>query len=139
MRPQTTRIWSGDSARTVVRRGDDVAERIRALVPEGVDGLADGAVQDEWVLPAIKDGGGLALVRGWDGEADRGITVHKTMVAKRARDAGALDRLSQQVEDGILTLRVAQVFPAEKAAEAHRALEAGGTRGRLVLDFSDDA
>lgn len=27
----------------VVRRGDDVAERARALVPDGVDGLADGA------------------------------------------------------------------------------------------------
>ena len=31
----------------VVRRGDDVAERIRAAVPGGVDALADGAVLDE--------------------------------------------------------------------------------------------
>jgi NADPH:quinone reductase len=30
---------------------------------------------------------------------------------------------------------VAQTFPAEKAADAHRVLEAGGVRGRLVLTF----
>ena len=34
-----------------------------------------------------------------------------------------------------LTLRVAAVYPAEQAPEAHRRLEAGGTRGRLVLEF----
>jgi len=33
-------------------------------------------------------------------------------------------------------LRVAAVLPAEQAAEAHRRLEAGGVRGRMVLDFS---
>jgi NADPH2:quinone reductase len=127
----------GLGADEVVRGGDEVAERIRELVPGGVDGLADGAVQNDLVGPAIRDGGGLAVVRGWDGDPGRGITVHKVFVAKRAHDAQALDRLRQQVEDGILTLRVAQVLPAEKAAEAHRTLEAGGTRGRLVLDFSD--
>lgn len=121
----------------VVRRGDDVAQRIRELVPDGVDGVADGAVQNEKVTPAIRDGGGLAVVRGWDGDPGRDITVHRVMVAKRAHDAAALDRLREQVEDGTLTLRVAQVFPADKAAEAHRTLEAGGVRGRLVLDFSD--
>src|SRR3954465_12784795 len=47
----------------------------------------------------------------------------------------ALDRLRRQVEDGVLTLRVARTFPVEEAAEAHRMLEAGGVRGRLVLTF----
>jgi NADPH:quinone reductase len=32
-------------------------------------------------------------------------------------------------------LRVADVLPATAAAEAHRRLEAGGVRGRLVLQF----
>jgi hypothetical protein len=31
---------------------------------------------------------------------------------------------------------VAQVLPAAEAAEAHKLLEAGGIRGRLVLDFT---
>ncbi|MGA6155431.1 zinc-binding dehydrogenase [Stenotrophomonas sp. NPDC087984] len=34
-----------------------------------------------------------------------------------------------------LTLRVARTLPAARAAEAHRLLEAGGTRGRIVLEF----
>ncbi|WP_308011212.1 MULTISPECIES: zinc-binding dehydrogenase [unclassified Saccharopolyspora] len=35
----------------------------------------------------------------------------------------------------MLTLRLARTYPAGEAAQAHRALEAGGVRGRLVLEF----
>ncbi|PRW63991.1 quinone oxidoreductase family protein [Actinopolyspora mortivallis] len=120
----------------VVRRGQDVAERIRELVPEGVDGVADGAVLNEAVAPAVRDGGGLAVVRGWKGDPGRDITVHRVLVVEAAEDNVALDGLRHQVERSVLSLRVARVLPAEQAAEAHRLLEAGGTRGRLVLDFS---
>lgn len=61
----------------------------------------------------------------------RGLTPFSTYARERAK----LDRLRQQVEDGQVTLRVARTIPAERAAEAHRILEAGGTRGRLVLEF----
>lgn len=122
-------------ADVVVRRGDDVASRIRQVVPDGVDGLADGAVLDAKVLPAIRDGGGLAVVRGWGGPSERGITIHSTRVRDYLHNQAGLDRLRQQVEDGSLTLRVAAVLPAEQAAAAHRQFEAGGTRGRLVLEF----
>src|SRR4051794_3218742 len=49
-------------ADVVVRQGDDVAARIRAQFPEGVDGLADGSVQDALVLPAVRNGGAVATV-----------------------------------------------------------------------------
>jgi NADPH:quinone reductase-like Zn-dependent oxidoreductase len=97
--------------------------------------LADGALLDAKVLPAIRDGGGLAVVRGWSGPSERGITIHSTRVRDYLHNQRALDRLRQQAEDGTLTLRVAAVLPAEQAAAAHRRLEAGGTRGRLVLEF----
>lgn len=122
-------------ADVVVRRGDDVADRIRAHFPDGVDGLADGSVQDELVLPAVKDGGAVATVRGYRGDGSRDLRVLPTLVRRVAQDRAALDRLRQQAEDGVLTLRVAETFPAERAAEAHRKLEAGGVRGRLVLTF----
>ena len=46
-----------------------------------------------------------------------------------------LDRLRQLVESGAIALRVAATYPPERASEAHRRLEAGGTRGRLVIEF----
>jgi NADPH:quinone reductase len=119
----------------VVPRGDEVAERIRELVPEGVDGLADGALLQGKALPAVRDGGGLAAVRTFAGESERGITIHPVWVREYAREHDKLDRLRQQVEDGTLTLRVARTFSADEAGEAHRILEAGGTRGRLVIEL----
>jgi NADPH:quinone reductase len=58
-----------------------------------------------------------------------------TFVRSYAHELEKLDRLRQQVEAGKITLRVAEVYRPEKAADAHRRLEAGGTRGRLVIQF----
>jgi NADPH:quinone reductase-like Zn-dependent oxidoreductase len=120
----------------VVERGEGFAAAVRRVVPDGVDGLADGALLHEKALPAIRDGGGLAVVRGWNGPTERGIALHKIMVGTAAADTAAIARLVRQVDEGVLTLRVADVLPAEQAPEAHRRLEAGGVRGRVVLDFT---
>jgi NADPH:quinone reductase-like Zn-dependent oxidoreductase len=122
-------------ADVVVRRGDDVATRIRAVAPGGVDGLADGAVQNTLVLPGVRDGGGLAAIRPFEGETERGITIHQVWISEYATAGDKLDQLRQLAEDGAVTLRVARTFPAGEAGEAHRILEKGGTRGRLVIEF----
>ncbi|WP_138758709.1 quinone oxidoreductase family protein [Modestobacter altitudinis] len=122
-------------ADVVVRRGDDVAARIREQFPDGVDGLADGSVQDAVVLPAVKDGGAVTTVRGYRGDGQRDLRVFPVLAREYAEQAEALDRLRAHVEQGELTLRVAQTFAAADGAEAHRRLEAGGVRGRLVLLF----
>lgn len=119
----------------VVRRGNDVADRIREHFPDGVDGLADGALLNEHAIPAVRDGGGFTSVRGFVGIAQRGIRFTQTYVRKYDGEYEKLDRLRQQAESGMLTLRVADTYPPERAAEAHRRLEAGGTRGRLVIVF----
>lgn len=119
----------------VVRRGDDVASRIRSHFPEGVDGLADGAVLNERVIPAVRDGGAFTSVRGFPGVPQRDIRFSTTFVRNYAQEFEKLDQLRQLVEDGRMTLRVAEVYPPERAADAHRRLEAGGTRGRLVIRF----
>jgi NADPH:quinone reductase-like Zn-dependent oxidoreductase len=120
-------------ADVVVRRGDDIAARVREVVPEGVDALADGAVQNDRAVGAVKDGGAFASVRGWRGNDERGITFHVTMVRNYDHRADLLDRLAELVEAGRVTLRVAASYKPEEAAEAHRRLEAGGTRGRCVI------
>ena len=119
----------------VVPRGEDIAEQIRKVCPEGVDGLADGAVQSELAVGAVRDGGGFASVRGWEGTGERGITFHKTFVRSYDRRADLLDKLRRQVEAGDVTLRVAATYSPDEAPAAHRRLEAGGTRGRCVITF----
>ena len=119
----------------VVRRGDDVAARIREHFPDGVDGLADGAVQNERVIAAVRDGGAFTAVRGYAGDPQRGINFTATWVRTYDGEFEKLDRLRQLVEAGAVTLRVAETYPPERAGEAHRRLEAGGTRGRLVITF----
>lgn len=122
-------------ADTVVRRGDDVASRFRDHFPQGVDGLADGAMLNERVIAAVRDGGAFTSIRGFLGVPQRDIRFTATMVRNYALEWEKLDRLRQLVEAGKLTLRVAEVYPPERAADAHRRLEAGGTRGRLVIQF----
>jgi NADPH:quinone reductase len=122
-------------ADVVVMRGDDFARRIRQEIPEGVDGLADGALLDGAVTDCVRDGGRIATVRGYRGPEERGVTFHPVFVREYAREQGKLDELRQLAEDGLLTLRVAGTFQPEQAAEAHRLLEAGGVRGRLVIEF----
>jgi NADPH:quinone reductase-like Zn-dependent oxidoreductase len=122
-------------ADTVVARGPDVADRIRAIVPDGVDGLVDCAVLDDAVRGAVRDGGHIATVRFYQGASERGITWHPVFVADYLRDQKRLDTLSRQAEAGVLTLRVADTYPAQDAAEAHHRMQKGGVRGRLVLVF----
>jgi NADPH:quinone reductase-like Zn-dependent oxidoreductase len=119
----------------IVRRGPDVAARIREHAPQGVDGLADGSVQNDEIVAAVKDGGAIATVRGWKSDIERGITLHETWVRDYAQAWDKLDILRQQAEKGQLSLRVAQTFSPENASTAHELLQAGGTRGRFVIEF----
>jgi NADPH2:quinone reductase len=119
----------------VVRRGDDVASRIRGHFPQGVDGFADGAVLNALAIPAVRDGGAFTSVRRFLGSPQRDIHFTATLVRSYAQAWEKLDRLRQHVEAGEITLRVAETYPPERAAEAHRRLEAGGTRGRLIIQF----
>jgi NADPH:quinone reductase len=119
----------------VVARGPDVATAIRRAVPGGVDAVVDAALIGPPVLAAIRDAGQLIAVRPFPGESERGITITLVLVTEYAHDAARLAELATLAADGKLTLRVAREIPAEEAAQAHRQLEAGGTRGRLVLTF----
>lgn len=119
----------------VVPRGDGFADLVRKQFPEGVDGLSDGALLNEKMLSAVKDGGAVSTIRGYTGDGLRELRVTPIFVREAAEEWEKLDRLREQAEQGVLTLRVADVLPAEQAADAHRRFEAGGVRGRLVLAF----
>lgn len=122
-------------ADVVLPRGEDYANKILEQFPDGVDGIVDGAVQVDEIVPAAKDGATIITIRGANGERERGVTLKDIWVVNYDQEHDKLDTLRQQVEDGILTLKVEDVLPKEQAPEAHRRMEAGGVRGRLVLEF----
>jgi NADPH:quinone reductase len=128
-------LVGGLGAHVVVPRGPDVAAAIRRAVPDGVDALLDAAVMGAPVLPAVREGGQLMAVRPFTGETEREITVSLVLVFHHLHEAARLARLAELAARRTLTLRVADVLPADHAAQAHRRMAAGGVRGRLVLTF----
>src|SRR5215472_14367076 len=134
-RPQDEALVKRFGAKAFVPSGDAAIRGVRDAAPGGVDGLIDAAVLDGAVLPAIRDGGKLATVRGFAGPSERGITIEPVRVTSYVHNHDALDRLGRLVADGRLTLRVAETFLPERAADAQNKLAGGGTRGRLVIVF----
>jgi len=116
-------------------RGEKFAQEVRERFPGGVDAAADGALLNGLVATAVRDGGTVATVRGYDQAGDRGVSFKPVFVRSYLKAGDKLDRLRQLVEEGKVTLRVAGTVPKERASEAHRRLEAGGTRGRMVIEL----
>jgi NADPH:quinone reductase-like Zn-dependent oxidoreductase len=105
-------------ADVVVERSSDAAKQIRHELPDGAPGLIDGAALDALALPAVADNGGLVTLKGWNGPSERGIAIHPVSSFASATDTALFDRLRRQAEDGIPTLRVAEILPASRAADA---------------------
>ncbi|HEY1774999.1 MAG TPA: NADP-dependent oxidoreductase [Solirubrobacteraceae bacterium] len=119
----------------VVARGDDSAAAIREAFPGGVDAVIDAALLGPPILAAVRDRGTLIAVRPFAGESERGIDISLVLVGDYATNQAALSELSRAAGAGELTLRVADTYPPERAGEAHRRLEVGGVRGRLLVSF----
>ena len=122
-------------ADVIIDRGEGFAENIREHFPDGADGLADGALLNELAIGAVRNGGGFTAIRGYKGEEQRDIKFTATWVTRYDGEYEKLDRLREQAESGEVTLRVAETVSPENAAMAHERLEAGGTRGRMVIEF----
>ncbi len=126
----------GLGAEVVLPRGDGLVASVRDAVPEGVDAVFDTALLGRAIFPAIREGGALVFVRTWDGaEIEDGIAIHPVWVGDVLERTEWLRELSQLAGEGVLELRVAATFPPERAADAHRLMEAGGLRGRAVVVF----
>ncbi|WAZ24648.1 NADP-dependent oxidoreductase [Streptomyces cinnabarinus] len=110
--------------------GDGLAERVRALAPEGVDVVLDAV-------------GGASVDASLELVADRariGTTVdqkaadeHGIVRLRGARSAGMLAELAGLAARGELVLPIAAAHPLAAAAEAHREVETGHVRGKVVL------
>jgi NADPH:quinone reductase len=118
----------------VVERGPNMVSQIRSLYPAGVDGVVDTAALGTATNAMIRDGGGRVVVRsgGIEG-AERGIMIHHAKARRHYADLTVLNHLRDLASEGHLPMTVAETYRVGQIAEAHRRLEAGRIRGRLVL------
>ncbi|BDH13849.1 NADP-dependent oxidoreductase [Streptomyces hygroscopicus] len=115
-----------------VTYGDGLADRVRALAPEGVDAAVDfvgGGVVDV-SQELLKDRGRVASIADGEVKSKGGHTV---WVRPDTDDLTALGALA---DAGKLTVPVEVILPLHEAAEAFRRSMAGRTRGKIVLEVS---
>lgn len=111
-----------------VEYGPGLVERVRALVPDGVDAVADftGDVLTD-TLALLKPDGRHASIADWT------VLSHSGQYIWVRPSTEELERLSLLVEDGTLSVDVAQTFPLQEAAKAFEASMSGHGAGKIVL------
>ena len=143
-KPEDTELVTSFGADVVVPRSASFGDAIRAVAPDGADAVYDTALLYRDAFGAIRDGGGLLVVRGWDADntvaplhelEERGIRVHPHIVSEVLERTDLLEALRGLASAGRLKLRVGRELPPEEVAEAHRLVEAGSLRGRAVIVF----
>jgi NADPH:quinone reductase len=143
-KPEDQELVKSFGADVVVPRTDSFGEAVRAVAPDGADSVFDTALLYRDAFPAIRDGGGLLVVRGWDADntitplheiEERGIRVHPHVISEVLQRTDWLEAVRALASAGRLKLRVGRELPPEEAAEAHRLVEAGTLRGRAVIVF----
>ncbi len=124
-----------------IDRMGDIVRQVQAVTSGGVDAVMDLAGGPDAVqtsLPLMKDGARLCSILqtpdlGEEGE-NRGLKARYVFV----RPYGAqLGDLIAKVDAGSLGVPLHGTFPLEQAAQAHRTLQAGGVRGKIVLTIGE--
>jgi NADPH:quinone reductase len=135
-KPEEAALVRSYGADIVVERGPGFADAIRREVRGGVDALLDTALLAEQSFGAIRDDGVYIPVRGWaDKPSERGIRIKPVFVSEVLERTDWLELLREMVAARQIKLRVAGEYAPERLADAQRALEAGGLRGRAVILF----
>ncbi len=113
-----------------VQYGDGLADRVRALAPEGVDVVLDFGGDDLVATSraVLAEGGTVASVV--DAAARDELGGHYVWVRPSTED---LDALTALIEAGTVRVEVAEVFDLADAAAAHEASETGHVRGKVVV------
>ncbi len=120
-----------------VTYGDGLADRVRALAPDGVDAALDLVGTDEALdvsLALVADRDRIATIANFTrapkegvkllgGSADSGDDIRMAARPELARLAG----------DGTLRVLVAATYPLDDATDAHRQVATGHTTGKVVL------
>lgn len=122
-----------------VTYGEGLADRVRALAPDGVQAAVDAVGTDEAIdvsLELIADRGRIATIAAFERGSAEGIKVLGNGPGgdpgDDIRDAARLE-LVQLADDGKLTVTVAKEFPLAQARDAHLLVRDGHAHGKVVL------
>jgi NADPH:quinone reductase-like Zn-dependent oxidoreductase len=123
--------------RTILPRDEGLEDAVRAVCPEGVDGVIDGALIGQKISRLVRDGGGIVSPRASYRIEDPRLKISYVQVTSGVEDQEKLTRIGRLVDEGKLAARVAPdgVFPFANAADAYRMAQKGGFRGRVVIAF----
>lgn len=118
---------------TLVPYGEGVADRIRELMPDGVDAIFDLAGGDglRAVVNLLADR--EKLISAGDFENTPQLGGH---LIERDRTSRVLEIVGQLVADGKLDPHVEDVRPLDEAAQAVAAVEIGHARGKVVIEVN---
>ena len=110
--------------------GPGLADRVRALAPDGVDGAVDtagkGSVRE--LAELTGDPGKVVTIADF-GAADLGVQLTTGGGGQGPR----LAQIAELLAAGGLELTVAATYPLDRIAEAYAESRAGHVRGKLVL------
>ncbi len=123
---------------TPVTYGAGLADRVRALAPDGIDAAIDAIGSDEAIdasLELVADPRRIVSIAAFGRGAD-GITLigggPGADPGTELRNAARLD-LAELAGSGKLKVTVAKTYPLADAADALRDSQAAGTRGQMIL------
>ncbi len=117
---------------TLIPYGSGVAERIRQILPDGVDAILDlaGGEGLRDVADLLKDRSKLVSA------GDPSVVDLGGQMVERDRTSRVLDLVGAMVADGKLDPKVEDIVPLDKAADAVAAVESGHARGKVVIAVS---
>lgn len=108
--------------------GEGLADRVRALgqVDAALDGAGGHAL--EVSLELVKDPARIVTLVEHGRAAELGVKL-----VQAGRTAERLGRYAALIAEGAFTFPVRRAYPLDQAAEAHREIETGHGRGKLVI------
>ncbi len=135
-----TELLRGLGADVVLPRTEGLANALREICPDGVDGLVDCALLGQVAADFVRDGGAAVSVRRNRPIDDPRLRSACVSVLDGMERSDLMEEIGADFAAGVLRPRVApgKIFPAPRAAEAHAKAEAGGFRGRVVITFAPD-
>lgn len=113
-----------------VAYGDGLADRVRALAPDGVNAALDavGGEALDVSVELVKDRARIGTLVDFARVEEFGVRAIFSQ-----RSAERLRELTELYAQGRLRVEISRVFPLALAAEAHQIVETGHVRGKIVL------